>query len=100
VGSSVDRLALIQERSSQLWHGLQAIPGITPLLTEPPPAGLVSFNLAGVPPDQAVVALGKQAIWLRSLEDPACLRACTHVTSTAEEVDRLLAALAGLVKRV
>jgi len=96
VGSSVDRLALIQERSCQLWHGLQAIPGITPLLTEPPPAGLVSFNLAGVPPDQAVVALGKQAIWLRSLDDPACLRACTHVMTTDAEVETLLCALAAL----
>ena len=38
--------------------------------------------------------LGGQAIWLRSLDDPHCLRACTHITTTAAEVETLLGALA------
>lgn len=96
VGSSETRLALIREGSGQLWQGLQAITGLETLLQEPPPAGLVSFRLTGhgAPSPEAVVAqLGEQAIWLRSLDDPHCLRACTHITTTAAEVELLLAAL-------
>jgi L-cysteine/cystine lyase len=97
VGSSETRLALIRERSGQLWQGLQAIAGLETLLQEPPPAGLVSFRLIGhgaPSPEAVVVQLGEQAIWLRSLDDPHCLRACTHITTTAAEVETLLGALA------
>lgn len=96
VGSSETRLALIRERSGQLWQGLQDIAGLETLLQEPPPAGLVSFKLTdgSAPSPEAVVAqLGRQAIWVRSLDDPHCLRACTHITTTAEEVMMLLRAL-------
>ena len=96
VGSPEIRLTQIRERSDQLWRGLQEITGLQTLLQEPPPAGLVSFQFSasGGPSPEAVVAqLGQQAIWLRSLDDPHCLRACTHITTTAEEVERLLAAL-------
>ena len=123
-GSTEQRLARIQAGSSRLWQGLQALPATRPLLEVPPPAGLVSFSFcpppasppplaspappAGPPPSAdwpspvewtpaAVVRrLGEQGIWLRSLDDPACLRACTHLTTTAEEIDRLLEALKGL----
>jgi L-cysteine/cystine lyase len=60
---------------------------------------LVSFRLNGhgAPSPEAVVAqLGEQAIWLRSLDDPHCLRACTHITTTAAEVELLLGALRAL----
>ncbi len=97
LGSCEQRLSLIQERSSQLWQGLQAIEGITPLLGAAPPAGLVSFTVDGQSPQAVVQALGKQGLWLRSLDDPACLRACTHVTTSAAEVERLLEALRQLV---
>jgi L-cysteine/cystine lyase len=96
VGSPEIRLTQIRERSDQLWRGLQEITGLQTLLQEPPPAGLVSFQFtaSGGPRPEAVVAqLGQQAIWLRSLDDPHCLRACTHITTTAEEVEQLLAAL-------
>jgi L-cysteine/cystine lyase len=96
VGSPETRLARIRAGSAQLWQGLQHIPGLETLLLEPPPAGLVSFRLTGngAPSPEAVVAqLGEQAIWLRSLDDPHCLRACTHITTTAAEVELLLEAL-------
>jgi L-cysteine/cystine lyase len=72
-----------------------------PLLETAPPAGLVSFRLRRadgemVNPEEIVAILGEQAIWLRSLPDPACLRACTHLTTTEEEVELLLDALARL----
>ena len=98
-GRPESRLALIRERSGQLWQGLQAITGLQTLLQGPPPAGLVSFRLNGhgAPSPEAVVAqLGEQAIWLRSLDDPHCLRACTHITTTAAEVELLLGALRAL----
>lgn len=97
LGSCEQRLGLIHERSGQLWQGLQEIDGITTLLSAAPPAGLVSFTVAGQTPQAVVQALGKQGLWLRSLDDPACLRACTHVTTSAAEVERLLDALCQLV---
>jgi L-cysteine/cystine lyase len=109
VGTTAERLNLIQERSRQLWQGIQRISGVRTLLPAPPPAGLVSFMLGG--PgwqageggriyQQVVNHLGGQGLWLRTLADPPCLRACTHITTTAEEVERLLAALGGLVEPV
>jgi L-cysteine/cystine lyase len=43
-----------------------------------------------------VKQLGAQGIWLRSLDDPHCLRACTHLTTTAADISRLIEALPGL----
>jgi L-cysteine/cystine lyase len=99
-GSAAERLARIQQGSRQLWQALGAIPQLHCLLEVPPPAGLVSFQLGAQlesPTPAAVVqGLGEQGIWIRSLEEPACLRACTHLTSTAAEIDQLVAALAAL----
>jgi L-cysteine/cystine lyase len=100
-GDAGARLDRIRERSGQLWQGLRRLPGARPLLEEPPPAGLVSFTLARsdgttIDPAAIVRALGEQGIWLRSLPDPVCVRACTHLTTSQEEVERLLAALTSL----
>ena len=96
-GSAEERLARIRHSSGRLWQGLQHLPGVRTLLEVPPPAGLVSFTLAGLEPALVVKRLGERGIWLRKLDDPLCLRACTHVTTTDEEVDQLLAALAELI---
>jgi L-cysteine/cystine lyase len=95
-GSDADRLTQIQACSKQLWQGLQAIAGVETLLPEPPPAGLVSFTLEGISTQDAVQALGEQQIWIRRLDDPDCLRACTHITTSASEVERLLEAITKL----
>jgi len=63
----------------------------------------VSFTLhrrdgGAIDPASVVRRLGERGIWLRSLPDPACLRACTHLTTTEEEVVRLLGALADLAE--
>jgi L-cysteine/cystine lyase len=97
-GSAEQRLERLRDRATQLWHGLQQIQGVETLLSEPPPAGLVSFTIAGadgtlIDPEATVHTLGDQAIWLRSLLDPACVRACTHLTTTETEVELLLEAL-------
>jgi L-cysteine/cystine lyase len=101
-GDAEARLTRIRAASSRLWRGLQALPGVLPLLPVAPPAGLVSFTLqrrdgSPIEPASVVRALGAQGLWLRSLPDPVCLRACTHITTLDAEVDRLLAALAALV---
>lgn len=93
-GTASERLRRIQAGSRRFWEGLQTIPGFQTLLEVPPPAGLVSFTAEGSP-EAWVKALGQQGIWLRSLEDPHCLRACTHITTSEAEIDLLLAALAG-----
>jgi L-cysteine/cystine lyase len=97
-GDAEARLAAIRQRSGQLWQGLRRIPGVRTLLAVPPPAGLVSFTMAagsGEPLDPAVIVkqLGNRGTWLRTLESPRCVRACTHLVSTADEVERLLAQL-------
>ncbi|MEY2644567.1 MAG: hypothetical protein RLZZ611_1216 [Cyanobacteriota bacterium] len=101
-GSDRERLSRIQDGSTHLWQGLQRLPGAITLLPEPPPAGLVSFTLQqadGTPHATAATVdrLGAQAFWLRQLDHPDCLRACTHITTTAAEIEALLAAIAAIV---
>jgi len=95
-GTAEQRLARIQAGSARLWRGLQGIPGVQTLLPEPPPAGLVSFSLEGRSTAAVVKQLGEQGIWIRRLDDPDCLRACTHITTTDDEIDLLLEALSAL----
>jgi L-cysteine/cystine lyase len=92
-GSAEQRLALIRQHSRRLWEALKTIPGARTLLDVPPPAGLVSFQLNGQPPAVVVRKLGEEGIWIRQLDSPACLRACTHITTTDAEIDRLLNSL-------
>lgn len=104
VGSAEERVALVRQHAEALWRGLQGVPGCRPLLQAPPPAGLVSFQLhradgSLVEPDPLVAALGDQGIWLRSLRDPACVRACTHVTTTAEDLEILLEAVRQIARQ-
>ena len=98
-GCAAERLMGIQAGSQRLWQGLQQIPGVQTLLPEPPPAGLVSFTLAGRSSAEVVEQLGQQGIWIRRLDDPDCLRACTHITTTDAEVDQLLEALTAMVRK-
>ncbi len=92
-GSPEQRLQQIQKGSLQLWQGLQSIGSARTLLREPPPAGLVSFHLEGRTTASVVQELGAQGIWIRRLDEPDCLRACTHITTTADEIETLLTAL-------
>ncbi len=95
-GSAEQRLERIKAGSRLLWQGLQQIPAAQTLLPEPPPAGLVSFTLEGQPTASVVERLGAQNIWIRRLDDPDCLRACTHITTSEAEIETLLAALQAL----
>ncbi len=97
-GTDGEREALIGQRSRRLWEGLCAHPALEPLLQEAPPAsGLVSFTAPGHDPQQLVRALARRGLHLRVLADPPCLRACTHVVTTDEEIDTLLTQLDALL---
>ncbi len=97
-GNAAQREAEICLRSGQLWSGLQAIPGVRTLVEAAPPrSGLVSFVVEGHQPEQLVNRLADQGFQLRSLADPHCLRACTHLTTSPEEVQALLLSLEELV---
>lgn len=37
--------------------------------------------------------LGNKGIWIRNLEEPICLRACTHITTQEQEISALMNAL-------
>ena len=92
-GSENDRINSIRALSEQLWRELSSIPGVSPLLEGPPPAGLVSFRLnvetTPATPSDVVKALGAQQIWIRDLADPICLRACTHVCTSRNDIEQL-----------
>ena len=92
-GSDGDRLERIRTLSKQLWEELRSIRGVSPLLEGPPPAGLVSFHMNAkateTAPSDVVKALGAKQIWIRDLADPICLRACTHVCTSQNELAQL-----------
>ena len=95
-GNEQDRLQAIQSLSGELWQQLKELPGTTPLLEGEPPAGLVSFQLNDPSrrnPADVVNILGNKGIWIRNLEEPVCLRACTHITTETNELSRLVDAL-------
>ena len=92
-GSEDARLQRIRALSEQLWEELRSIRGVSPLLEGPPPAGLVSFHMNAeateTAPSDVVKALGAKQIWIRDLADPICLRACTHVCTSRNDMQQL-----------
>jgi len=92
-GSDGDRLERIRTLSAHLWRDLQSMHGVSPLLEGPPPAGLVSFQMhpeaTGATPAEVLKALGGQQVWIRDLADPICLRACTHVCTSHNDLEQL-----------
>ena len=96
-GSAQQRWDHIRALSGKLWRALQGLDHVTPLLEVPPSSGLVSFQVIGdVPPAEHVKQLGAQGLWIRDLADPSCLRACTHITTTDDDINALVAAISAL----
>ncbi len=100
-GGEIERLETIQGLSRFFWTNLKSLIGIEPLLEGPPPAGLVSFFIDQQHSTKDVVQqLGDQHLWLRDLEDPVCLRACFHITTTTEEVSNLVQCIKDLTTHI
>ena len=96
-GSASQRWDRIQNLSSKLWQALQGLASVNPLLDVAPISGLVSFQINGdVPPAEHVKQLGAQGLWIRDLADPSCLRACTHISTTDDDINALVAAISTL----
>ena len=99
-GSAKERLTKIQQLSGALWQQLQRLDGVEPLLTVTPSSGLVSFQIPqAASPSALVKQLGTQGLWIRDLADPICLRACTHISCSKEDITELSQALGRISTR-
>ena len=92
------RLKKIRQLSHSFWSILQENKEIKTLLTGSPPSGIVSFSInKKISTKEFVKELGNKSIWIRDLENPFCLRACFHITSTKLEVIALAKAISELI---
>lgn len=90
-GTAQQRYKKICELSAMLWERLASLKKVHCLRTSPPEAGLVSFQLEGIPHKPFVKDLEKEGFLLRTLADPDCIRACVHYFTTLEEIEGLIA---------
>jgi L-cysteine/cystine lyase len=92
------RYEQIAQMSGYLWQLLSEIEGIQCLRQSPPESGLVSFQMRGErSPQKLVQELERQGFYLRSIADPACIRACVHYLTTSTEIEQLAAALRKMI---
>jgi L-cysteine/cystine lyase len=93
-GTATERYQQICQNSQYLWQKLAEIPQIQCLKTSPPEAGLVSFQLTNGKSHKSLVnTLENQGIFLRTLLDPNCVRACVHYFTLSSEIDQLIDAI-------
>jgi L-cysteine/cystine lyase len=92
-GTATDRYQRILELSRSLWQKLADLPQVTCLRTAPPEAGLVSFTIEGQAHRALVQALEQQNIFVRTILDPDCIRACVHYLTTEAEIEQLVEAI-------
>jgi L-cysteine/cystine lyase len=77
-------------RLGQLAHEtLSNTDGVSVITPRERMAGLVSFNLAGVEPEDLVTRLYERGFILRTIGDPACVRVSTGFYNTEEEIRNL-----------
>ncbi len=88
--SPQQRLQQIQQKSLYLWQRLSELPYINCLNSSPPAAGLVSFQVNGIPHPQFVKLLEQQNCFIRTIRFPECVRACVHYFTLPTEIDRLV----------
>lgn len=104
-GTAPERYQRLAELSQRLWSQLQDLPQIRTVRQSPPDSGLVSFWVLeqGEPSPawhkRLVDELETQGVYLRTLQAPNCVRACTHYLTLESEVDELVAAIAATLKR-
>ena len=90
-GNETERYRKIRSLSFILWEKLNKIKNIELVLNSPPPSGIISFTINGInSPEEVVNHLGQESLWIRVLEDPKWLRACTHITTDSREINNLV----------
>ena len=99
-GNIEQRFKTIQGYSEELWSKLSLLNHVDMILQKPPSSGLISFKIQStLSPKEIVSKLGNESIWIRALESPDCLRACVHITTTKEEINRLIYELESLLNK-
>jgi len=94
-GSAQERYQKICERSQLLWQGLNQLPHVHCLAQSSPPAGLVSFTVdSSLSHREIVQKLEDQRLYLRTIANPNCIRACCHYFTSEGEINHLLEQLA------
>ena len=63
-------------------------------------AGLISFNLAGIEPNDLVTTLFDRGFILRTIPSPSCVRLSTGFYNTEEEIENLGAAIEELKREL
>lgn len=96
-GSPIERYQRIQHLSQRLWQQLVEIPRVRCLRTDPPEAGLVSFQVEGIAHGELVKALEQKGFMLRTLLDPDCIRACVHYFTLESEIEELIGGMRSLL---
>jgi L-cysteine/cystine lyase len=92
-GTVEERYTQICRLSKNLWSKLTEIPQVTCLKDSPPEAGLVSWTIANRSHAQLVQFLETKNIFVRTILNPNCVRACVHYLTTDEEIDQLVEAI-------
>ncbi|MBD1875371.1 aminotransferase class V-fold PLP-dependent enzyme [Nodosilinea sp. FACHB-131] len=102
-GTAAQCYQRLVELSQRLWSQLQELPYIRLVRQTPPDSGLVSFWVLenGEPSPtwhkRLVDELETQSVFLRTLQAPNCVRACTHYLTLESEIDDLVAAIKNIL---
>lgn len=92
-GTIAERYQQVCDRSTDLWQRLRDLPTVKCLRSTPPEAGLVSFQLESGNHNSLVQTLESKGIFVRTILDPDCVRACVHYFTTEAEINRLVEAI-------
>ncbi len=83
----------IAELGKLAYKTLENIDGVSLLTPKANMAGLISFNLAGIEPNDLVTTLFERGFILRTIPSPSCVRMSTGFYNTEEEITTLGAAI-------
>jgi L-cysteine/cystine lyase len=88
-GTVSSRYERIDQLSSLLWQTLNQMSGVHCISAQAPSTGLVSFQLASGRHAELVRQLEEEGVCLRTLQQPNCVRACTHYLTLETEIAML-----------
>ena len=94
-GTAEERYEKLCRNSGRLWEKLRQVPQVTCLKAQPPEAGLVSFTISNGKHNRLVQFLESRGVFVRTIRNPDCVRACAHYFTTDGEIDRLVEGVEG-----